>query len=92
VMGDSGGSMGAVQATCTVTFARKKPAHALLPGRDLCGDIVVADIGIPAAVIESLGADTWKTIPAYGTANCPKSNPRATNTPAAMRCCWAATR
>lgn len=72
VMGDSGGSMGAVQATCTVTFARKKPAHALLPGRDLCGDIVVADIGIPAAVIESLGADTWENHPCLWHGELPK--------------------
>ncbi len=49
VMGDTGESMGAVPARdCTVTFARKKPGHVLLPGRDLCGEIVVADIGIPA--------------------------------------------
>jgi len=63
VMGDSGASVGAVQAACTVTFARKKPGHALLPGRSLCGDIVVADIGIPAAVLETLGVDTWENDP-----------------------------
>ncbi len=31
-----------------MTFHRKKPAHVLVPGRDLCGEIVVADIGLPA--------------------------------------------
>ncbi len=63
VMGDSGESVGACQADCTVTFARKKPGHVLLPGKDLCGQIVVADIGIPVAVIESIAIDTWENDP-----------------------------
>jgi ADP-dependent NAD(P)H-hydrate dehydratase / NAD(P)H-hydrate epimerase len=63
VMGDSGEDWGAAAAACTVTFARKKPGHLLLPGRDLCGDIVVADIGIPQAVIDSLPIDTWENAP-----------------------------
>jgi hydroxyethylthiazole kinase-like uncharacterized protein yjeF len=36
----------APHAALTVTFHRKKPAHVLTPGRDLCGEIVVADIGL----------------------------------------------
>ncbi len=43
----------AVQATRTITFFRKKPGHVLMPGRSLCGAVVVADIGIPAAVLTS---------------------------------------
>ena len=46
----------AVRALQTVTFFRKKPGHLLVPGRDLCGDIECADIGIPEAVIETIGA------------------------------------
>ncbi len=47
ILGDSGENIGAAPAVCTVTFMRKKPGHLLLPGRDACGDVVVADIGIP---------------------------------------------
>ncbi len=43
-----------VIADLTVTFVRKKPAHVLQPGRRLCGEIVVADIGISDAVIDAL--------------------------------------
>jgi ADP-dependent NAD(P)H-hydrate dehydratase / NAD(P)H-hydrate epimerase len=73
VMGDSGESLGAVRATCSVTFARKKPGHVLLPGRDLCGEIVVADIGIPGAVLESLSIDTWENDPAVWRADLPRA-------------------
>ncbi len=57
VDGDTGSEQGMVApATLTVTFFRPKPAHLLLPGRDLCGDIVVSDIGIPDRVLA--GRDT----------------------------------
>jgi len=53
--GDSGAVRG-VAAPCraTVTFFRKKPGHCLRPGRDLCGRIEVADIGIPASVLTTI--------------------------------------
>jgi NAD(P)H-hydrate epimerase len=63
VMGDTGEALGAVAAECTVTFARKKPGHVLLPGRDLCGDIVVTDIGTPPAVLDGIQVDTWENHP-----------------------------
>jgi ADP-dependent NAD(P)H-hydrate dehydratase / NAD(P)H-hydrate epimerase len=74
VMGDSGESVGAAPAACTVTFARKKPGHVLLPGRDLCGEVVVADIGIPSAIIDSLSIDTWENDPALWRAEMPRAN------------------
>jgi ADP-dependent NAD(P)H-hydrate dehydratase / NAD(P)H-hydrate epimerase len=63
VMGDSGEAHGAIAANCTVTFARKKPGHLLLPGRELCGEVVVADIGISDATIDSLKIDAWENSP-----------------------------
>lgn len=56
VRGDSGQVAGAAfQCELTVTFHRKQPAHLLFPGRGLCGDIVVADIGIPDGAGEEPG-------------------------------------
>ncbi|MCA8929803.1 MAG: NAD(P)H-hydrate epimerase, partial [Alphaproteobacteria bacterium] len=63
------GSTGAVegfapQADLTVTFFRGKPGHWLYPGRGLCGQLLVADIGIPPAVLEAIRPRSWRNTPA----------------------------
>ena len=62
--GDTGQARGPVlPATETVTFFRKKPAHVLLPGRQLCGDVTVADIGIPSDVLTTIQPKTAENAP-----------------------------
>ncbi len=72
VNGTSGATMGAaVNARQTITFFRKKPGHLLLPGRLHCGVISVADIGIPAAVLDQIGPKTFQNVPALWRAHFP---------------------
>jgi NAD(P)H-hydrate epimerase len=66
VDGESGEVRGvAPRAALTVTFFRQKPGHLLLPGRNHCGEVVVADIGIAGSVLDRVAADTVVDDPAW---------------------------
>ena len=71
VMGDTGEATGAVPAALTVTFFRKKPGHLLLPGRMLCGEVVVTDIGTPKSVLDTIQPDTFQNGPTLWLAELP---------------------
>jgi len=64
INGTTGAVMGAaVAAAQTVTFFRCKTGHLLLPGRRYCGPVYVADIGIPASVIDRIKPQTFLNDP-----------------------------
>ncbi|RAZ88793.1 bifunctional ADP-dependent NAD(P)H-hydrate dehydratase/NAD(P)H-hydrate epimerase [Mesorhizobium hawassense] len=63
VSGETGQMRGHFDAAVTVTFARKKPGHLLMPGRRVCGEIIVADIGIPDSIIDQLKITTFENTP-----------------------------
>ncbi len=72
LMGDTGEVLGAVAAVLTVTFFRKKPGHLLLPGRLLCGEVVVADIGTDPSTLGRIAPDTFENDPALWASELPR--------------------
>lgn len=71
VFGDTGVDGGAAPAVLTVTFSRKKPAHVLMPGRALCGEVVVADIGLHASVDQAIQPTVFENSPELWRADWP---------------------
>jgi hydroxyethylthiazole kinase-like uncharacterized protein yjeF len=58
--GATGAALGPVRpADATVTFFRCKPGHILLPGRELCGALELAQIGLPDSVLHQVKTATW---------------------------------
>ncbi len=65
VSGESGQVFGtAFKAQLTVTFFRKKPGHLLQPGRELCGDTSIAQIGIGRQVLDTIRPACFENTPA----------------------------
>ncbi|MGH6860767.1 MAG: NAD(P)H-hydrate dehydratase [Phyllobacterium sp.] len=62
--GLTGQALGTVfEADCTISFFRKKPGHLLYPGRQLCGALVIADIGIDPDVLGRLQPRCFENAP-----------------------------
>lgn len=72
LMGDTGEALGAVASVLTVTFFRKKPGHLLLPGKLLCGEVVVADIGISTSVLEQISPNAFENDPCLWIGHLPR--------------------
>jgi hydroxyethylthiazole kinase-like uncharacterized protein yjeF len=65
ISGESGKALGpSISADITVTFFRKKPGHLLFQGKARCGEVIVADIGIDASVIEGVRPSCFENVPA----------------------------
>lgn len=65
MLGEGDAARGVIRADLTVTFFRKKPAHVLLPGRTLCGEVEVADIGIPESVLDVIAPTAFENGPPH---------------------------
>lgn len=73
VDGDTGRVLGcAARAVATVTFFRKKVGHALLPALDLCGEVIVADTGMYADVLDEISPTIAENNSALWRASQPK--------------------
>ncbi len=67
----------AFQATRTVTFMARKPGHLLMPGRSLCGDVAVVDIGIPMRIITACAGKLAENAPALWERHLPRADAAA---------------
>lgn len=65
----------AFQADLTITFFTKKPAHVLYPAKQYCGEVVVADIGIPNSVLDEIKPTAFENAPALWQGDWPQLEP-----------------
>lgn len=62
--GATGRPRGRVRAAdATITFVRRKPGHLLMPGRTLCGEVLLAEIGMPEGALAELSPRAWENAP-----------------------------
>ncbi len=71
-------SAGAFRADVTVTFTGKKPANASYPGKEFCGETVVRQVGVPAALVEGAETHIFETDAGFPPACFPPRTPRPT--------------
>lgn len=87
VNGDSGLVLGyAPHAAVTVTFFQRKTGHLLFPGRDKCGELVVADIGIAADALDVVSPLAVRNAPALWLAQFPWLTPDLNKFSRGMAC------
>lgn len=64
VSGATGEVLGiAARADLTVTFFRKSPGHLLAPGRFLCGETILTDIGLLPGALEGVAPRCFENAP-----------------------------
>lgn len=74
--GGSGQARGiAIEADATVTFFRLKPGHVLQPGRTLCGDLFLEQIGIEPQVLEAVAPELAINLPPFWRDSLPRIGP-----------------
>ncbi len=64
----------AVRADLTATFFRQKPGHLLFPGRALCGEVVLENIGIPETVLDEIKPRYFENSPDMWTLARPQAD------------------
>lgn len=64
INGYTGQCLGPIlQAVCTITFERYKPAHVLQPSAAYCGEVIVASLAMPEQAYHALGVKAWRNDP-----------------------------
>ncbi len=64
-------------AETTITFFRKKLGHLLMPGRGVCGEVLVCDIGIPDTVLGEIEPSHFENVIGLWGSQFPKLEPQS---------------
>ncbi len=60
-----------VEAALTVALAAPKVCHVLAPASETCGELMVADIGLPEALLQAAAPSLWLPTPEHCEAGLP---------------------